>query len=94
MITDKDIKKMKAVFATQEYVDKRFDRLFMHLDNRFEPLEKMKKDFDEFKDKVYISLDWLVGAFKKFDEEHTVLTEQNKRINKRLTSIEQRIITI
>lgn len=103
MITNYDIKKMKAVFATkddlksfatQEYVDKRFDRLFLYLDNRFEPLEEMKKDFDKFKDKVFISLDWLVNAFKKFDDEHTVLSEQNKRTNGKLEDHEERIISL
>ena len=91
MITDADVKKLEKTFATKEYVDKRFDRLFLYLDNRFEPLEEMKKDFDKFKDKVFISLDWLINAFKKFDDEHTVLSEQSERTNHKLENHEKRI---
>ncbi len=87
-------------FATQEYVDERFKRLFKYLDQRFEPLDKLVKGFDEFKDKVFINLDWLTGKYNKFEEEHTVLTEQNSRnINKldnhekRISSLEQRVTT-
>ncbi|KKP61364.1 MAG: hypothetical protein UR54_C0003G0015 [Candidatus Roizmanbacteria bacterium GW2011_GWA2_34_18] len=107
MITDADVKKLKRTFvtkgdlkkgldrfATKEYVDKRFDRLFLYLDNRFEPLEKMKIDFDKFKDRVYISLDWLTNAFKKFEEEHTVLTEQNSRNINELGNHEKRILSL
>ncbi len=113
MITDTDVKKLKRTFvtkgdlkkglgrfATKEYVDKRFERLFKYLDQRFEPLDKLVNGFDEFKNKVLTNLDWLTGKYKKFEEEHTVLTEQNSRnINelgnheKRIFSLEQRVVT-
>lgn len=113
MITDADVKKLKRTFvtkgdlkegldkfATKEYVDKRFERLFKYLDQRFEPLDRLVNGFDEFKDKVLINLDWLTGKYKKFEEEHTVLTGQNSRnINKwdnhekRISSLEQRVVT-
>ena len=109
MITDADIKKMKRVFATKddlkafatkEYVDKRFERLFKYLDHRFEPLDNLIKSFDEFKDKVFINLDWLTGKYNKFEAEHTVLTEQNNRTNdkldvheERISGLEQRVVT-
>ncbi|PIP63192.1 hypothetical protein COY12_01875 [Candidatus Roizmanbacteria bacterium CG_4_10_14_0_2_um_filter_33_96] len=85
MITDTDIKKMKGIFttkddlkafATKEYVDKRFERLFKYLDHRFEPLDKLVKGFSDFKDKVLTNLDWLTGKYIKLDEEHLVLSEQ------------------
>lgn len=53
-------------------IDKRFDRLFVYLDYRFEPLEKMAEDYPKFKDYVYDKLDWLVGKYQKLDDEHTV----------------------
>jgi len=104
-VTKSDLKSFATkddlkAFATQEYVDKRFERLFKYLDHRFEPLDKLVNGFDEFKDKVLTNLDWLTGKYRKFEEEHTVLTEQNSRnINKlenhenRITVLEQRNIT-
>lgn len=107
MITDADVKKLKRTFvtkgdlkkglnrfATKEYVDKRFDRLFLYLDQRFEPLDKLVKGFDDFKDKVFINLDWLTGKYKKLDEEHVVLSEQNKRTNGKLNNHEKRIFSL
>ncbi len=88
------------VFATKKYVDKRFERLFKYLDHRFEPLDELVNSFNDFKNKAFINLDWLTGKYKKFEEEHTVLTEQNSRnINKldnhekRIFNLEQRMVT-
>jgi len=65
MITDADVKKLKKVFATQEYVDKRFERLFKYLDYRFEPLDKLVKDIDELNNKISTNLDFLMGKYIK-----------------------------
>ncbi len=104
MITDTDVKKLKRTFvtkgdlkkglgrfATKEYVDKRFERLFKYLDQRFEPLDKLVNGFNEFKDKVLTNLDWLTGKYRKFEEEHTVLTEQNSRNINKLENHENKI---
>lgn len=101
MITDADIKKMKEVFATKdnlkgfasnEYVDKRFERLFKYLDHRFEPLDNLVREFADFKDKVLTDLDWLMGKYTKFEDEHIVLTEQTSRVNEKLDNHEARIV--
>jgi hypothetical protein len=94
MITDKDVKKMKEVFATQEYVDKRFERLFKYLDHRFEPLDKLVKGFDELNNKISTNLDFLMGKYTKLDDEHTILTVQNKRTNGKLDNHEVRITNL
>ena len=78
-------------FATKDYVDKRFERLFKYLGHLFEPLDKLIKGFDELKDKISTNLDFLMGKYTKLDEEHTVLTEQNKRTNGKLANHEERI---
>ena len=87
-------------FATKEYVDKRFERLFKYLDHRFEPLDKLIKGFDELKNKISTNLDFLMGKYTKLDEEHTVLTAQSNRTNdkidvheERISSLEQRVVT-
>lgn len=107
MITDKDVKKLEKTFATKKdlkdsesRLNKRIDRLSEDIDYKLEPLFEFKEEMANFKDSVLKSLDWLVGAFKKFEEEHTVLTAQNKRTNgkldnheARIVSLEQRIVT-
>ena len=106
MITDKDVKKLEKTFATKNELketelrlNKRMDRLSKDIDYKLEPLIIFKEEFSEFKSSVFKSLDWLVSAFKKFEEEHLVLSEQNKRTSgkldnheKRIFSLEQRVI--
>lgn len=43
--------------------------------NNWVTVEQFKNEFIEFKNYVTKTLDWLVGAFKKFDEEYTIATE-------------------
>ena len=56
--------------------------------------EEFRKEFIIFKDHVYKSLDWLVGAFKKFDEEHTVLSHKNVELSDTIENHESRIKTL
>lgn len=107
MITDADVKKLKTVFATKADLKKlelNLKGTENFLNYKINTLEKkvdfFKEEFKEFKDSVLKSLDWLVGAFTKFNEEHTVLSEQNKRTNiklenhgKRIFTLEQRVVT-
>lgn len=92
-------KTAKDELVTKSYFDQTLDRRFKehsegiteriirYIDYRLEPLELMAKDYAQFKDKVLTSLDWLVGAFKKFEDEHTLLTERYIEINKRLENL-------
>ncbi len=57
-------------------------------------LKEFKNEFIEFKDYVTKTLDWLVSAFKKFDEEHTVFSEKSMRISTKLDNHESRIKTL
>ncbi len=94
MITDADVTKLKKVFVTKSYftkelkrLDRRFDGLKMYIDLRLEPLNGL----GEFKESVLKTLDWLVGAFKKFDEEHTILAGRYGEINMKIENHESRI---
>lgn len=98
MITDADIKKLKKVFVSKNdlkkevsRLDKRIDGLKIYIDYRLEPFEEMRKDFYSFKDQVLKTLDWLVGAFKKFDEEHTILSGQYSEVQIKIENHETRI---
>lgn len=61
-------------------IDKRIDGVIKYIDYKLELVDEFKKEFVDFKDRVMKTLDWLVGAFKKFDEEHTVMAEQIRKI--------------
>ncbi|MBI2051802.1 hypothetical protein HYT33_03515 [Candidatus Roizmanbacteria bacterium] len=78
----------------KNYTDQRFDRFEKYLDYRLKPLEQMAKDFYEFKDSVSRSLDWLVGKYKKFDDEHVVLSAGYSTINDHLDNHEERLKTL
>ena len=45
----------------------------------------------EFKDHMYKTLDFLVGSYKKFDEEHSILTTRYSTIGKTIDNHETRI---
>lgn len=91
MLTNTDIKKLKTIFATKEEL-KTTERYLTH---KFDALEirvnEFYNEFKEFKDSVLKTLDWLVGAFKKFDEEHAILSERYLSINKTIENHEDRI---
>ncbi len=61
----------------REYVDTRFDAL--------------QSELREFAEEAMKNFDWLIGAFKKFDEEHTVLTGRYTDVHSRLDGHEVRI---
>ena len=78
----KVIVKKRSTYVTKSHFDKttelmgkRFDAFQKYLEFRLDPIEQAQKDNEKFKQSVLKSLDWLVGAFKKFDEEHTILSE-------------------
>lgn len=102
MITDNDIKKMNKVFVTKKEFIKETTSMKEELKNterflnyRIDTLEKkvddFKKEFVDFKDSVLKSLDWLVHAFKKFDEELTVMAHRDIKFENKLENHETRI---
>ena len=105
-VTKRDLKKdINRLDGKIDKVDKKLDRTINYMNVKFELIEEklMKLDsIDSRLESISDSLAWLIGdgEYKKFDEEHTVLTEQNKRTNNkidnhedRIVSLEQRIVT-
>jgi|GEM_PF-1798264 len=101
-ITKEDLKRELKDFVTKEDLknaftdsesglNKRIDRVVDSIDYRFERFEKLEKDFRVFKDFTTRTLDWLVGSFKKFEEELIVMNYQSKRVLDRLENHETRI---
>ncbi len=89
MITDTDIKRLRLELrkdlATKKELKSEIDRsngysdkLFLNLHKAIKTLSneliEFKQEMREFKEQTNKTLDWLVGAFKKFDEEHTILS--------------------
>lgn len=105
MITDADVKKLEKKFATKVELknelnkveirlNKRIDRLSKEIDHKLEPLMEFKEEFTSFKGSVLKTLDWLVSAFTKFNDEHSVLTEQNNRTRLKIENHEDRIVSL
>lgn len=88
------IKQTKGKIATEEYVDKRFDRLFVYLDSRFEPLEQAVKELLEFKDSVLTKLDKLISIFSRLDQEQVVNSHQYRRPDEKFENHESRIAVL
>ena len=77
-----------------EYLDKKIDKVIHYMNLKFESIEEKLIKLDSINtglERIAKTLDWLVGKYKKFDEEHVILSEQNERINNRLDIHEDRI---
>jgi hypothetical protein len=51
----------------------------------------MSQDYYKFKDHVNKTLDWLVGAYQKFDEEYLIMSTTHTEMNDVLDNHEKRI---
>ncbi len=98
MINDRDIKKLKIIFATKKdlkaseiRLDKKIDGVIKYIDFKSEPIGEFRTEFIDFKERVLKTLDWLVDAFKKFDEELIVKTHQDTEVEDKLENHEIRI---
>ncbi len=98
MITDRDIVKLKKVFVTKHELKLEIDRANNYTEKLFMSLSKdlleFKKEMLAFRESTNKTLDWLVGAFKKFDEEHSILTARYSTINKTIDNHEIRITSL
>lgn len=87
------MKKNKKNFITEDILnkklDERFTRFEKYLDHRLQPLEEMAEDFYKFQDFVIDKLDWLMGKYIKFEDEHMILTNRYSSINERLEQLEE-----
>ena len=105
MITDLDIVKLKKVFVTKQELKLEIDRVIKYVDYKTDRLEEsikvlskeladFKREMMEFKEHMYKTLDFLVGSYKKFDEEHTILSARYSTVNKTIDNHEDRIISL
>lgn len=98
MITDNDIKKLVKTFVTKKdfnefktNTNKRFDLLDQRVTQLSQEFKEFREEMRDFREQTYKTLDWLVGAFKKFDEEHTILSTRYSTISKTIDNHEDRI---
>ena len=101
---NKKIEETKQDLETKiDKVDKKLDRTTNYMNIKFNNIEEklIKLDsIDSRLESIMESLAWLTGEYKKFDEEHTVLSEQTNRTNdtinnheERISRLEQRVVT-
>lgn len=96
-ITNNHFITKKHFDSKMKNVDRRFERLMYGINLRFDYMEERLKKLDsvdERLDKIMNTLDWLVGRYKKFDEEHVILTGRYGKINEKLHSHETRITVL
>jgi thymidylate synthase len=83
---------------TKKYLDERLTKntskiigyvnmQFKSADERFEKIDKKL----EMLDSILKTLDWLAKDYKDLKDEHTVQSEQNRRIDIRVTALEKRV---
>jgi hypothetical protein len=88
----------KSAVATEAFVKKEIETLHIEMDERFsivdeklnivdERLIKMDEKFD----KMMNNLDWLVGSYKKFGEEHTTLSQHNSDNTDEIEELKERV---
>lgn len=74
--------------------DNQFNRIKSYLDFRLKPLEEMMEDYYKWKDHVNKTLDWLVGAYQKFEEKYDFVSSKQVDTQNRLENHEGRIMTL
>lgn len=75
-----EIKERYGVFTQQMF------------ENLLEELRiKMNEDIKLKLDPLNVKLDWLIGAYKKFDEEYALLTNKVSKHNDKLEIIEKKL---
>ena len=98
MITNADIVKLKKVFVTKQELKLEIDRANSYTEKLFMSLSKdlleFKKEMVDFRNRTDKALDSLVGTFKKFDEEHIILSARYSTINKIIDNHENRITSL
>ena len=62
-------------------------QLIEYIDVRVGAVEKIQMEMKN-------TLDWLVGAYKKFEEEHMVLTSKYSSVQHRLDDHEERLVVL
>ena len=73
------------------HLDKRIDAVIEYIKFELQPIKEFRKEFNDFKERVSVALDQLLAGFKKFDEEHTILSGRYSEVNEKLDNHEARI---
>lgn len=75
-------------------IDKRFEEMDIRFEKRFERIEARLTNIEVKLEKIMTMLDWIVGAIKKSDDEHTVLVGQYANCEERLDDNDKRILAL
>lgn len=81
----------KRLNEQDKTISKRFTAMQESIDFSLEPIMQEQEINKKFRFEVMKTLDWLVGAFKRFDEEHSVLAGNYSNVTDQLDSHDKRI---
>lgn len=95
-----------TVDVLEAVLDKRFEQfgkqittqivsqLIEYIDIRVGAVEMRLNHVEKRVDNIERALDWLVNAYKKFEEEHMILTSKYTSVQHRLDNHEERLIVL
>jgi ABC-type molybdenum transport system ATPase subunit/photorepair protein PhrA len=100
MITEKDIQKIedsleknfRKIFATKDELKATESYLEYKIGTVSAELKEFKEEMYKFRDSVLTTLDWLVGAFQKFEQEYLISNVQYKRTSEILDQHDKRLL--
>jgi len=81
----------KRLNKQDKTISKRFIAMQESIDFSLEPIMQEQEINKKFRFEVMKTLDWLVGAFKRFDEEHSILAGNYSNVTDQLDDHGQRI---
>jgi hypothetical protein len=82
MITDRDIKKLKAVFATRDEIDSKFDRVFSIIIKTQQDVSELQNDVGDLRESVqglYVANDGLAKTLAEIQMEFAAYKGQTNR---------------
>lgn len=84
-----DLNKKLDTKASESFVQKISDNLDERINNLEGTINSFELKEDERHNKVMELLTWLISQFKKFDEEHTILSHTQAKHGDRLDKLEK-----
>ena len=79
---------------TEKRLNHRIDIVMEYIDFKLKPMEEMRQDYYDFKDKILVRLDWLIHGFQRLDQELTILNKYVKDSHDRIENHEARLVRL
>ena len=80
--------------ASENRLNHRIDRVMEYIDFKTKPIDEMRQDYRDFKSRIFDRLDWLIGAYEKFNQEMIILNKYVKDSHDRIENHEARLVQL